>query len=90
MLNDKISVLTLNTDMPWVRELLNGSLAGLLIKFGLIIGLIMYSLFALVIIKQVGIMAETYEAEANGVVKLFAWAHLIMAIMLLGAGILLL
>lgn len=90
MLNDQISVVTFNTDVAWVRELLNGELAGLLIKLGLIVGLVMYSLFALVIIKQVAIMAETYEAEANGVIKLFAWAHLIMAMLLLGAGILLL
>jgi len=90
MLNDQITVLTLNTDVPWVKDLMSGLVAGALIKWGLVVGLIMYSLFALVIVKQVGIMAETYEAEANGVVRIFAMAHLMMAILLLGAGILLL
>jgi len=88
MPTDEISVI--NVDVPWVREVLTSVTVEVIIKWGLVAGLVMYSLFALVIVKQVGIMAETFEDQANGVVKLFAWAHLIMAIVILGAGILIL
>jgi hypothetical protein len=49
-------------------------------KWFVVIGLVMYSVFALLIVKQVGIMTETVETEANGLVKAFAWAHLFMAL----------
>lgn len=57
-------------------------------KWMLVVGLGMYCLFALVIIKQVSIMSETYEASANSVVKLFAWVHFLMSLLLIIAVIL--
>jgi len=90
LLADQISIVTLAPETNWVTEIAGAEIIRWGVKGGLIIGLTMYCLFALVIIKQVGIMAQTYEAEANGVVRIFAWAHLIMALVLLGAGILLL
>jgi flagellar biosynthesis protein FlhB len=50
------------------------------LKWMLVVGLGMYILFAFVIIKQVEVMTETVEDDSNGVIKIFAWAHLVMAI----------
>ena len=58
MPTDEISVI--NVDVPWVREVLTSVTVEVIIKWGLVAGLVMYSLFALVIVKQVGIMAETF------------------------------
>lgn len=88
MTNDQISIMNFGEGAPWVKQLLSSVTAEAIMKWGLAAGLTMYSLFALVIVKQVGIMAETFEDQANGVVKLFAWGHLIMAMVILGAGIL--
>lgn len=55
----------------------------LLLKGFLVVGLLMYTFFALVVLKQVGIMTETFESEINVTVKLFAWMHLLLALFLL-------
>ena len=39
-----------------------------------------YIVFALVIIKQVGLMTKTVEVGLGGLIKLIAWAHLIFAV----------
>ncbi|KKU22613.1 hypothetical protein A2701_00800 [Candidatus Amesbacteria bacterium RIFCSPHIGHO2_01_FULL_47_34] len=72
MNNELIGVQLLKSFMgvsPWM-----------VVKAFMIVGLILYMVFALVIVKQVGIMTESVEADANGVVKLLAWAHLLMTI----------
>jgi len=40
----------------------------------------LYIIFALVIIKQVGLMVKTVEVGMEGIIKLIAWAHLIFAL----------
>lgn len=50
------------------------------VKWMGVAGLVMYVAFAVVIVKQVGVMTEAIEDEANGIISLFAWAHLIMAV----------
>lgn len=45
-------------------------------------GLVMYVAFSVVIVKQVGVMTEAIEDDMNGIIALFAWAHLILAIAL--------
>lgn len=52
------------------------------IKWMTVIGLVMYAIFALVILRQTAIMTETIDSDMNVVVKLFAWMHLAMAIAL--------
>jgi len=53
-----------------------------ILKGFFVLGLVMYCAFALIITRQASVMSETMEAEYNGVVKLVAWLHLGMAIML--------
>lgn len=65
-----------------VRNLFSFTTFEVIIKWLAVGGLGLYSLFALVIIKQVGIMSETFDADANIVLKLFAWAHFLMAVFL--------
>ncbi len=52
------------------------------VKWFLVVGLVLYSAFAAVIVRQVGVMSTAVEDEFNGVIKMFSWAHLLMAIML--------
>lgn len=54
----------------------------MVLKWFMVIGLVMYSFFALIVIKQVGIMAETFESEVNGTVKTAAWLHFFLAVFL--------
>jgi hypothetical protein len=59
----------------------------LALKWFMVVGLLMYSFFALVVIKQVGIMAETFESDANGAVKTIAWLHFFLAVFLTGIAV---
>lgn len=59
----------------------------LILKGFLIVGLLMYTFFALVVLKQVGIMTETFESDVNPAVKTFAWIHLLLALFLLFVAI---
>lgn len=90
--SDRITVLSFG-ELPggriWQEVLARVSLWGG-VKWMLVVGLVMYCAFALVIVKQVGIMAESYDAEANGVIKLFAWVHFAMALVLVGVAIIVL
>jgi hypothetical protein len=52
---------------------------GWFLKGFAIVGLLMYTFFALVVVRQVGVMTETFESEVNGTVKMFAWAHLLLS-----------
>jgi hypothetical protein len=49
-------------------------------KIFVVAGLVMYTIFTLVVLKQVGIMTETFDSEINGTVKMFARVHLLMSI----------
>jgi hypothetical protein len=54
------------------------------IKWFLVVGLLMYLAFAVVIIRQVSVMSEAIPTDPhNALVKIFAWAHLGMTILLL-------
>jgi hypothetical protein len=53
------------------------------VKWFLIVGLFMYLAFAVVIIRQVGVMSEAFEDPFNPLIKIFAWAHLILTILLI-------
>ncbi|KKU57326.1 MAG: hypothetical protein UX80_C0019G0018 [Candidatus Amesbacteria bacterium GW2011_GWA2_47_11b] len=47
-----------------------------------VVGLLMYTVFAVVIVRQVGVMTEAVEDDVNGIISLFAWVHLLLAIAL--------
>ena len=49
-------------------------------KIFALIGLGIYIVFALVVVRQVGLMTATVEAGFGLLIKLIAWAHLIFAI----------
>ncbi len=53
------------------------------VKWFLVVGLVMYTAFAVVIIRQVKEMSESIEDEFNGLISLFAWGHLGIAILLI-------
>lgn len=81
---DKITVVD-NLGLPQtdlIRGLFTSMSMWIVVKWMFVAGLLMYSLFALVIIKQVGVMADTFEDEANGVVRMFAWIHFLIAVAL--------
>jgi len=52
------------------------------VKWFLVVGLLMYVAFAVVIVRQVKIMTEAVEDDVNGVISLFAWVHLLLAVAL--------
>jgi hypothetical protein len=56
------------------------------LKWFLVAGLFIYMLFALVVVKQAAVMAETFESEVNSSVKTFAWIHLIFTVFLMIAA----
>lgn len=53
-----------------------------MVKWLFVMGLMMYIAFAVVIVRQVGVMTEALEDSINGLFSLFAWVHLLLAICL--------
>lgn len=49
-------------------------------KIFALIGLAIYIVFALVVIKQVGLMTKTIKVNFGKFIKLVSWAHLIFAV----------
>lgn len=49
-------------------------------KIFALIGLTIYIIFALVVVRQVNLMVTTLEVGLEALIKLVAWAHLIFAI----------
>ncbi len=60
------------------------------VKTFLIVGLVLYTAFAAIIVRQVGVMSESIEDSFNGAVILFAWLHLGLSIFLVITSITLL
>ena len=50
-----------------------------LIKLGFFVGMIIYLAFAVVVIRQVGLMTKTLHGEFEATLKLVSWLHLIVA-----------
>ena len=69
-----------------LRGLVNISFGGV-VKWLVVGGLLMYVAFALVVVKQVGVMTESVESDVNPVVKALSWIHLVAALVLLAAGV---
>ena len=53
------------------------------VKWMFVIGLVMYSAFAIVVIRQVIAMSEAVDREVNIIFKVLSWVHLAMSILLL-------
>ena len=65
----------MNNIYLWLREL---TLWGV-VKWFSVMGLVMYAVFAAVIVRQAMMMSETVDSDANWIIILFSWLHLIMA-----------
>jgi hypothetical protein len=57
------------------------------VKGMFIVGLLMYCVFAMVVLKQTSVMGQTIEGKYNQAIKLFAWLHMFMAILLVAAAV---
>jgi len=73
-----------------VGSFLAGVTVFAIVKWLFVAGLVLYLAFSAVIIRQVGVMSDAIEDPHNGVIKLFAWAHLLMTILLLVISIIIL
>jgi hypothetical protein len=49
------------------------------VKLAAIIGLVIYNIFAFIVIKQVNLMTQTLEVDLEGVVRGIAIAHFIFS-----------
>jgi len=52
----------------------------LLIKVFFVVGLFLYLAFAVIVIRQVGLMGKTLDGEFNLSLKFVAWVHLIFSL----------
>lgn len=59
----------------------------LFVKWMFVIGLGMYTAFAIVVVRQVVTMSEAVECEANAIFKILSWIHLAMSILLFVAAL---
>lgn len=65
-----------------IGALFAGGLWGV-VKIMFIVGLAVYSMFGLVILRQSQIMSHTIEAKYNFIVKAGAWIHFVLTLFLL-------
>lgn len=65
-------------NLSWIY----GLTAFTIVKWFLVVGLVMYTAFAIIIVKQVSVMSEAIEDGFNGLISVFAWVHLAVAIFL--------
>ena len=52
-------------------------------KWMLVVGLVIYGVFAVVIIRQVKVMNEAFESDLNSWFQILSWLHLLMSVALL-------
>lgn len=63
--------------------------AFLIVKIAAIAGLVIYNIFAFIVIKQVNLMTQTLEVDLEGMVRGIAVAHFIFSLCVLIFAILL-
>ncbi len=70
-----------------MADILNTFLTSLtilgIVKGMFMVGLVVYLAFAAIIVRQVAIMKESLEDPNNFIIQIFAWAHLLLTILLL-------
>ncbi len=52
-------------------------------KWMLVVGLILYCIFGVVIVRQVKVMNEAFESDMNTWFQIFSWLHLLMSALVL-------
>lgn len=57
--------------------------AFLLVKIAAIIGLVVYNIFAFIVIKQVNLMTQTLEVDLEGTIRGIAVFHFIFSLFVL-------
>lgn len=67
-------------DPNTIVEIIRGLTLFGIIKGFFIVGLVMYVLFSLVIVRQIKNMTEAVEDEFNGIISILSWMHLLLAI----------
>lgn len=60
------------------------------LKALLVLGEVVYVIFAVVVVRQVQLMVGTLDGQANGLIKLVAWLHLFAAVGVLVMSVVLL
>lgn len=66
------------------------SILPLLAKTIVVLGLIVYTLFAGIVVRQEQLMSRTFEGASEPVIRLLAYIHLVAAVVVLLFGIVLL
>lgn len=52
------------------------------LKTMFLVGFGLYGIFAFAVVRQTALMTRTLQTGANGALRLFSWAHLIVAILI--------
>lgn len=73
-----------------IQTLLLGTSTWFLAKIGIIILLGMYSIFALIVVRQVKLMTDTLQLGFENTIRSLAYAHLIFAVLVLLSAIIIL
>ena len=61
-----------------------------IIKWMFVVGLVIYVVFALIIVRQVKVMSEAVDCDANSLFQIMSWLHLLMAVLLVAFAIVIL
>lgn len=51
-----------------------------IVKLFILLGLVVYLVFSLVVVRQIGLMVDTIQMGFEGFLKLLGWTHLAFAI----------
>ena len=51
-----------------------------IVKLLFLFAIVIYSIFAMVVVRQVNLMVETLEVGYEGMIKAIAWGHLLFAV----------
>jgi hypothetical protein len=65
---------------PFLGTILAGFSIWHLVKIFVLVGLFVYVLFALVIVRQVRLMMDTVHIGLEGIILLITWIHFFLAI----------
>lgn len=61
-----------------------------IVKWMFVVGLVIYAVFALIIVRQVKVMSEAVDCDANSLFQIMSWLHLLMAVLLVAFAIVIL
>ena len=53
------------------------------VKWGLVVTLLVYLVFAVLVIRQISLMVESFETPREGVLRFFGFAHVGLVLLLL-------